>query len=259
MSLKDILVYLDPTPDSQNRVELALSIALKHGSTLTGMDASSNAAFKGEWLEKALTVPDNFASAIKSAGIKGSYRSLGLSSVSEPHDYAHYFDLIVAPSPGSTASGLISPGVPEEVLLTAGVPVLLTPDNWQPRKIGENIAIAWKSSREATRALRDAMPLLRKARKVVVFTYAPRSGPQGDEADLAVAYLGRHGIDAQASTWPGSSDMTPVDAFFACLDTQDVDLIVSGAYGHSRLLEGLFGGVSRDLARQTAAPVLMSH
>jgi nucleotide-binding universal stress UspA family protein len=259
MSLKDILVYLDPSADTDDRLKAAIALAASHGAALTGVDACSDAAFVEPWLERAASLQDYFESAIKAAGVKGAYHGAERSRRNGPHHYAHYVDLILAPPPDSETRDLVMPGVPEEVLLTAGVPVMLLPHYWRPGKIGDNIVIAWKSSREATRAVRDAMPLLLKARKVVVFTYAPQSDTYGGEADLAVAYLQRHGVAAQASTWPGMSEMSAVDALFACLDTQDADLIVSGAYGHSRLLEGLFGGVSLELSRQTTLPVLMSH
>jgi nucleotide-binding universal stress UspA family protein len=150
-------------------------------------------------------------------------------------------------------------GIPEDVLLAAGVPVLMLPYGWRPHAIGESIAIAWKSSREATRAVHDSMPLLLKAKKVTVFTFAPESDVFGKEPDLLVNHLREHGVSAKASSWPITGDMSAVDALFASLDTQDADLIVSGAYGHSRLFEGLFGGVSRDLVRQPSMPIFMSH
>ena len=154
---------------------------------------------------------------------------------------------------------MIVEGIPEDVLLTAGVPVLILPDDWRPRAVGQNIVIAWKSSREATRAVHDAIPLLTRAQKVTVFTFAPDSELSGKEPELLVNHLREHGVSAEASSWPDTGEISPVEALFACLDTQEADLIVAGAYGHARWLEGLIGGVSYDLARQPSLPVLMSH
>jgi len=259
MSYKDILVYLDPTDDSQTRVMAAIALARTFGATLTGMDACSDAAYGDDWLARASSLQDEFEAAIEAAGVKGVYRSLDRSRRKAPHNYAHFTDLIIAPSPEAEDRDLIAPGIPEEILLTAGVPVVFMPPRWRAQPIGENIVIAWKSSREATRAVHDAMPLLRKAKSVLVFTYAPESTIEGRESDQAVAMLARHGVTAEASTWPGMDQMSPVDALFACIGAQNADLIVSGAFGHSRWLEGLFGGVSRDLSRQTSFPVLMAH
>ncbi len=259
MAYKDILVYLDPTDDSQNRLKAAIALAAAFGATLTGMDACSQSAYGDDWLARASVLQDDFENAIKEAKVEGVYRSLDRSRRKAPHNYAHFTDLIIGPSPESEDRDLIAPGVPEEILLTAGVPVILMPPRWRPQPLGENIVIAWKSSREATRAVHDAMPLLRKAKSVLVFTYAPETTIDGRESDQAVAMLARHGVKAEASTWPATGAMSPVDALFATIGAQNADLIVSGAFGHSRLLEGLFGGVSRDLSRQTSFPVLMAH
>jgi nucleotide-binding universal stress UspA family protein len=76
---------------------------------------------------------------------------------------------------------------------------------------------------------------------------------------LLLDHLQRHGVVAQISDWTNTGDISALEALFASLDTQDADLIVAGAFGHSRLFESLFGGVSVDLMRQPTVPVLMSH
>jgi nucleotide-binding universal stress UspA family protein len=76
---------------------------------------------------------------------------------------------------------------------------------------------------------------------------------------MLIQHLESHGVAAHISDWTNTGDLTAVEALFASLDTQDADLIVAGAFGHSRVYEGLFGGVSLDLMRQQSLPVLMSH
>jgi nucleotide-binding universal stress UspA family protein len=119
--------------------------------------------------------------------------------------------------------------------------------------------IAWNASREATRAVHDALPILAKSEKVTVFAFEPRH--QRTSADVAalVAHLKQHGIAAGVNEWSNAGDIGVVDALFSCLDYEEADLIVAGAYGHAHWLEGLFGGVSRDLIRQESMPVFMSH
>jgi nucleotide-binding universal stress UspA family protein len=255
MAYKEILVYLDPTADTDNRLKFAVGLAASQGAKLIGVDACSDAALEGQWLDRAEGLADLFESTIKQAGVRGVYRG---ADWAQPY-YSHYADLIIAPQPEFEARHLITAGIPEDVLLAAGVPVLLLPYGWKPCAVGESIVIAWKSSREATRAVHDAMPLLIKARKVTVFTFAPESDVFGKDSDLLVNHLREHGVSANASSWPATGEMTAVAALFASLDTQDADLIVAGAYGHSRLMEGLFGGVTRDLVRQPSLPILMSH
>ena len=123
----------------------------------------------------------------------------------------------------------------------------------------ENIVIAWRSSREAIRSVHDAMPLLLAAKKITVFTFAPQSDHSGREPGLLVDHLEQRGVWAKAENWPDTGDMSTISALFACLDTQEADLIVAGAYGHSRLVEGLFGGVSRDLLHEPSLPLFLSH
>ena len=171
--------------------------------------------------------------------------------------YSHNADLIIAPQLGPEARDLILSGVPEEVLLAAGVPVLLMPYGWRPRAVGESILIAWKPSREATRAVHDAMPLLTRARKVTIFTF--KSGVFGNEPDPLLQHLREHGVSANLLRWPDTGELSAVDALFASFNSEEADLIVAGAYGHSRLIESLFGGISHDLVRQTSIPILMSH
>jgi nucleotide-binding universal stress UspA family protein len=259
VAYKEILVYLDPLQDTENRLQLAISLAAAHGARLIGVDACSEAAYASDWRDRALGLEEEFQSAIGQAGVRGAYRGADESARGAKHHYAHYADLVVATQPGDEAKELIIAGVPEDVLLTAGAPVLLLPAGWRLRTAIDNIVIAWKSSREATRAVHDAMPLLKRAKKVTAFTFALDRDPFGAEPDLLVNHLSEHGVVAGKDAWPDTGEISAVDALFACLDTQDADLIVAGAYGHSRLVEGLFGGVSRDLLRQPSIPILMSH
>jgi hypothetical protein len=259
MAYKDILVFLDPTDNSQPRLQLAASMAASHEARLIGMDVSSDAAFEGHYRDRTLGLQELFDESLRRAGVRGVFLSAAPWSKRRDHHYAHYADLIIASQVNPEWQDLIIPGIPEEVLLTAGVPLMLLPVGWQPQTLGENVVIAWKSGREATRAVHDAMPILKRAKKITVFTFAPHSELFGSEQDSLVNHLLQHGVVAEPVSWPNTGDISAVEALFACLETQEADLIVAGAYGHSRLLEGLFGGASRDLTRQPALAVLMSH
>lgn len=137
--------------------------------------------------------------------------------------------------------------------------MLILPHGWQPSPAGESIVLAWNPSREATRAAHDAMPILTRAKKVTVFAFGPRSDSKNSDPELMAGHLRQHGVPAEVYTWPETGEMSAVEALFTCLGTQEADSIVAGAYGHSRLFEGLFGGVSHVLLNQPAMPVLMSH
>jgi len=256
---KDILVLLDPSPDTEVRLRLAVKLAAAHGARLVGMDASAGRAFEKDWLERTTELPDRFNEAIKGMGISGVFTTIDRWIQSGRHDYAHYADLIVASEPEFEARTLVASGVPEEALLSGGVPMLLLPNGWKDETVGDRIVIAWKSSREATRAVHDALPFLQRAKKVTAFTFDPVADGSGEEPNALIEYLGRHGVHAEASRWCPIGDMTPTGALFASLDTQDADMIVAGAYGHARWAEALLGGVSRDLIQQPCLPVLLSH
>ena len=258
MAYKDIMVYLDPTGDAQERLRLAVSMALAHGARLIGVEASSDKAFVGPWGDRALHVGPEFEAAVKQAGLVGQF--VGSDAAGLPGaEYIHCVDLIIAPRPDGEARALIRSEIPDGALVAAGAPMLILPQDWKPAPVGENIVIAWNASREATRAVHDAMPLLVKAKKVTIFTFSARPSALRSASDALADHLQRHGVVAQISDWTNTGDISALEALFASLDTQDADLIVAGAFGHSRLFESLFGGVSLDLMRQPTAPILMSH
>ncbi|HVP99714.1 MAG TPA: universal stress protein, partial [Roseiarcus sp.] len=164
-----------------------------------------------------------------------------------------------APAPGGAAREFIRRGLLDRALTESGAPMLILPPGFEGGTVGENVIIAWNGGREALRAVHDAMPFLEQARKVSVFCFSSRPSDLRASAELLVDHLASHGVAAKISDWTNTGDLTAIEALFASLDTQDADLIVAGAFGHSRLYEGLFGGVSMDLIRQQSLPVLMSH
>jgi nucleotide-binding universal stress UspA family protein len=258
MPYKDILVYLDPSADATNRLRLAVQLAKTHGARLIGVDASDESALSGAWGDRVLHIRPAFEAAVKEAGVAGHF----VGADAEPtlgSDFAHCADLIVASRPESEARKLVREEVPDRVLVEAGAPLLILPQDWTYGPIGVNVVIAWNASREAARAVHDAMPLLEKARKVTIFSFSPRAHRLRASAERLADHLLRHDVAARISDWTDTGDVSALEALFASLDTQDADLIVAGAFGHSRLFETLFGGVSRDLLRQPTAPIFMSH
>lgn len=259
MAYKDIVVYLDPTSDTDDRLKLAISMAHTHGARLIGVDACSQAAFDGPWRDRATGLQDQFDEAVRRDGISGEFHTETGSRNGDFHPYAHYADLIIASQPLFEARDLVAQAIPEDILLTAGVPMLLLPYKWQYQPIGKKVVIAWNASREATRAVHDAMPILRAAEGVTIFTFSSLKNSPQQEQDRLIAHLRRHGVSAQATSWQSDDDISPVEALFASLDTVDADLVVAGAYGHSPALEKWLGGASRELSETPAIPVLMSH
>jgi nucleotide-binding universal stress UspA family protein len=259
MSYKDILVYLDPTSASAARLEIALRIAKEEGAFLTGVDSSTDDAFLGDWREAAAGIEDGFHAALKAQGVAGEFHVPTLRGKRLSEDFVIPPDLVVAPSPSSEVRRLIHPALPDEIVKQAGAPVLIVPTEWPGGPCGKNIVVAWNGDREARRAVHDALPLLRQAEKVTIFVFARADADLRVVGKRLVEHLLRHGVRAQVSDWTNTGDITAVEALFASLDTQTADLLVAGAFGHSRVFESLFGSVSLDLLRQPVLPVLMSH
>jgi len=259
MSYKDILVYLDPTSASTARLDTALRIARSEGAYLTGCDASTDDAFLGDWREAATGIEGGFHAALKAMGVAGEFHVAGSRGNRLPEDFVFPADLVIAPSASPEVRRFIHPALPDEVVKQAGAPVLIIPTDWPGGACGQNVVIAWNGDREARRAVHDGLPLLKRAEKVTIFVFSRADSDLRAIAKRLVEHLSRHGVTAQVSDWTNTGDVTAVEALFASLDTQSADLLVAGAFGHSRVFESLFGSVSLDLLRQPVLPVLMSH
>ncbi len=256
-SYRDIIVYLDASSHTDDRLEVAVALAQQHGAKLTGVDISTDAAFEGRWRERAAEISDRFEAVAQARGVP--FRDRAAARESASNLFVHSADLFVATQPHDDTAHLAYDAVPEKTLLTGGVPGLILPCYWRKREIGKRVLVAWNASREATRAMHDALPILKKAERVVIFAFERHYDGKATDMDALVAHLANHGIKARVEGWTDTGDIDAVSALFASLDTDDIDLIVAGAYGHSRWLEGLFGGVSHDLIRQEGMAVLLSH
>ncbi len=144
-------------------------------------------------------------------------------------------------------------------LLGSGRPVLLVPAIDTPHALGR-VIVAWKASREAARALHDAMPLLQAAARVdVLIVDREGSAPaDGDSDAMLIEHLRRRAIAATLVHQPRTGASTG-EAIAAYAAQMRADLIVSGGYGRSRALEQVFGGVTRFLLEHATIPVLFSH
>lgn len=255
MAYKEILVYLDPTAESLERLRFAIGLAKVHAARLIGVDVGAASGVEGA--ESSEVTRQTFESATGEAGLTAVL--VPSEKPGEGEAFTHCVDLMVAPAPGGGARDVVRHGTLERALTESGAPMLILPRDWTTGTVGEAVVIAWNATREALRAVHDSMPFLEKARKVTVFTYSPRPSDLRASAQMLVNHLALHGVVAHISDWTNTGDLTAIEALFASLDTQDADLIVAGAFGHSRLYESLFGGVSLDLMNQQSIPVLMSH
>lgn len=148
-----------------------------------------------------------------------------------------------------------------EVVIGAGRPVLIIPSDGEPREIGKRAVIAWNGKSEAARAAFDALPLLKQADSVHILTIKPDGRNRGETVtpgdDLVVA-LSRHGIKAVTAT-SHPKEIPVGDDLLNRIADESCDLLVMGCYGHNRLRELIFGGVTRHIMKHMTVPVLMSH
>jgi nucleotide-binding universal stress UspA family protein len=259
MNYKDILVFLDAGRSTATRLDVAVSLCQQFEARLIGVDVSTPAAFAGGFADLARGLESTFDAKIREGAIKGEYRVAENRTSSWKDFYAHYADLVIATERDEDSDNLVAKGIPDDVVMSAGVPVLILPPMWGPAAIGESVVIAWNSSRESTRALHDALPILRQAKRVTIFEFAPFADHVDTAPALVQAHLIQHGVTSEIFTWPSVSDIGPIDALFSCLDRQQADLIVAGAFGHPRLMEALVGSASGDLLHNPSVPVLISH
>ena len=149
----------------------------------------------------------------------------------------------------------------EDLVLSAGRPVLMIPYIGASSPIGRIVTVAWDAGQAAARAVADAMPLLETADKVHVLAVNPVAGidAHGAEpgADIALN-LARHDVKAEVHTTT-APDIKEGEAILSWLSDSGSDLLVMGAYGHARLRELVMGGVTRCILQSMTTPVLMSH
>jgi nucleotide-binding universal stress UspA family protein len=151
--------------------------------------------------------------------------------------------------------------IPERVAIESGRPVLVVPSSWNACEYGRDVAIAWNDSRESARAAFDALPLLERAKRVRLITvseHASGSGANAIPAAEAAASLARHGLEVEVETIGGDGRHSG-NAILARVVADGADMLVMGAYGHSRLREFVLGGATRDVLKHMTVPVLMSH
>jgi nucleotide-binding universal stress UspA family protein len=282
MSLKDILVHLDTTVRSATRLEAAARLAMRHGAHLVGMhviDIPSVNYFYGAAMPFVPANPDEIVDRIRAEAqqaaepveaafrdclnrnsLQGEWRLVEGNPPVMVALHARYADLCVVGQP-NPYEPQDADAVTVTTVMTSGRPVLAIPFAGEFPVIGERVLIAWNASREAARAVNDALPLLTSAQEVTVLAINPQRGVGGHgdvpAADIAL-HLARHGLKAEAAHTV-AKDISDGEALLSYAADIGADLIVAGAYGHSRARELVFGGVTRTLIAEMTAPVLLSH
>ncbi len=173
---------------------------------------------------------------------------------------ARFSDMVIVPQPYGDKHGAELEPVTEAAMFEGHTPTLVVPDAYDPVPKPKRIIIGWNESVEALNAVRAALPLLRSAEEVhVIVIDPPAHGPhRSDPGGQLSQYLARHNVNVEievlSKTLPRVADVLIRHA-----GDIDADLIVMGAYGHSRFREAIFGGATRYMLENSTLPLLMSH
>jgi nucleotide-binding universal stress UspA family protein len=271
-TIASVMVHVDFDLQSDNRIRIAANVASKFGAALIGVAGWVPGREEGGWFAAELERPedrnDQILAELERLG--EHFRDLAHGTVRDV-DWRGSFhfarelipaearaaDLVVI-SPGSLPGDVYRTHDPGTIILSAGRPVLVIPDGVS-RVDAQRILIAWKDTREARRAVCDALPFLMIAKNVAVAIAHPEraKGVDRQVADLT-RYLSRHGISVNEQVGTvADEDAGPI--LLQMAKQNKADLIVCGGYGRTRLSEWIFGGVTRHLLMTSTIPCLFSN
>lgn len=274
MSFATIMVHVDVEPKSSARARLAAELADRFASTLIGISAcvlppypSEGAYFvTREFVEQEhkniLAALERTEAAFRSVLSSGASKLEWRSAIDLPETFvvaeARAADLVIVGRPPQPMDigRCLDPGA---AVLGMGRPVLVVPPGVESLR-AENILIGWRDSREARRALQDSLPLLHEAKSVSIVE-AYNDGMEElvrRHVEDVARYLTRHRISVR-SVMAIPAEHSVANQLMDLASGEGADLIVTGAYGHSRLGERIFGGVTRDLLRSCPVCCLFSN
>lgn len=274
MSLRTILLHAMPgDKNNDKRGQAAIALCASHGAHLTAVWTVPPIAiptyaavpmppeifdqYYAEAESAGASVESALASKASAAGVVAEWHTVRGYPREVLSAHARYCDLVVAGQPADDQDEFGgTEGLLGDLAIAAGRPILAMPNAGTHTGFGKRILLSWNDSREAARAAHDALPLLRAADLVTVLTV-------NTEDDLASveeisAHLARHGVTVEAKT-ETVKGIDVGDAVLNAVSDLSCDLLVMGAYGHSRLREYAFGGVTRHIINHMTVPTLLSH
>lgn len=270
MSYASIMVHIEWDGEVDARAQLAAKLADTFHAKLIGITAwkprrrsvldADIAAREGDYLAtESQRLGAQFQSTLSVDGRKIELRSCRDFPTESLRREMRAADLLIMGRDYGVSDNYLYPD-PGAVVLGAGRPVLMVPPGVQ-NLAGRRVVVAWKDTREARRALHDALPFLRKAEQVLVAEFCERSSEVTDSQNRlrdVLRYLARHDI-SHASDHVRPAEACAVNAMLQLAQDHSADLIVAGAYGHSRIGELIFGGVTQELLARSPVCCLLSH
>ena len=274
MAIKTLLLHMAHDNARTVRFRIGLALAKRYGAHLAMTYMTSPATMPAEVAgraasaayiaeataiahEKADHVLSEISEEADAAGITWDWEVLEGDQNRLLAERSHFADLvIVCQGHGSMPEGHVGLHHPDDLLFMASCPCLVLPRTWTSESIGRRVLVAWKDTREAARALRDSLLFLESADDVFVLTCDPPH--HRFEAGVeVVSFLERHGLRVEQVSDIANGDVGAVILSYA--EDLRADLLVMGAYGHSRFREIILGGVTQHVLRQMTRPALMTH
>ena len=278
-SLHQLLVHFDDSPAALKRLDFARRLATQHGASVTALysvtpslievpfaaeaGGAAVAALREVDEQRAALAKQAFDAAVDDrSGVRAHWCEITDWPVATSFaEQALYADLVVIGqhNPKGDAGGVPFDLV-ETTLSLSGKPALVVPYAGQPNAAPQEIALAWKPTREAARAVAAAVPLMRKARRVHVLSWGepPVAGLRGAKLDLD-NYLRQRGVEPVWHRESGAEPEIVGELMLSRAFDIGCDLLVMGCYGHSRAREWVLGGASRTVLQSMTVPVLLAH
>lgn len=269
MNLKDILVHIDNRETCDSRLDVAIGLATQQQSQLTGIYVIPHPHFVAHQhnsQELADAAEQRFKQASGAAGVASTWICVNSlkSELNVPNAlnlHAHYRDLLIVSQTDEEAPDRTIPdNLPEKAVLGSGRPVLIVPYAGEFKHQYKRVLMAWRGGPESSRALHDAMPILRKADQIKVITVQGREGDEAylsHEADIC-KHMARYQLPLICEKRL-SGNLSVGDMLLnGCADF-GADLLVMGATSQSRRGYQTLGETGRHLLKYMTAPVLMSH
>jgi nucleotide-binding universal stress UspA family protein len=278
MTYATLLVPVEADPEIDHRLALAIDLANRFDARLIGVGAETWRIVAGGGdlgggylaatlaaetervegdLERAKVKFQRSAGAVRQGS---EWRSAARLPVAEIAGEARAADLLVTSHSTLLGAGEHNVAAPGALVLQAGRPVLVAPAEADKLE-AERIVVAWKDTREARRAVADALPFLKRASAVVLTEVCDHEDAAGAQRrlDYVARALRRHGVNPSTAVCVEQKNVRAAQQLLDFADAHDAGLIVAGGYGHSRSREWVFGGFTRALLAQTSRAVLLSH
>jgi nucleotide-binding universal stress UspA family protein len=276
MMYETLMVYLEEGADNSGLLSVAAKLADVYNANVIGIAASQPVAigYADSYLASEVVNTDredrlnaiqkseaDFKDALegRAKGLEWAWTITTASLSGFVAGHARRADLVIlGVSRPSSLLDLTRHLDVADLVMQVGRPVLVVPHPVRQLQLG-HILLGWKDTREVRRAASDALPFLKKAERVTIVEIAPAADLSDAQRGLddVAQWLGRHGIAARTLAVPAAGD--DAASLSAIVADEGADLVVAGAYGHSRLQEWVLGGVTRDLLRHVEWCSLLSH